>query len=116
MGGAPLAESLSDGILIREDSVGEGLIHHVRDETWKIKNRGKPDEERVLDDPGVPDKRLLVIESEMARMLKAMNRDGNPLSDVRILQDRDRLLAIMKDGSFHKKPAGERRAARVAAE
>ncbi|MFO1055445.1 MAG: amidohydrolase family protein [Dongiaceae bacterium] len=42
--------------------------------------------------------------------------DGNPLSDVRILQDRDRLLAIMKDGSFHKKPAAERRAARVAAE
>ena len=42
--------------------------------------------------------------------------DGNPLSDVRILQDRDRLLAIMKDGSFHKDWKGERRAARVAAE
>ncbi len=42
--------------------------------------------------------------------------DGNPLADVRILQDRDRLLAIMKDGSFHKDWKGERKAARVAAE
>ena len=42
--------------------------------------------------------------------------DGNPLSDVRILQDRDRLLAIMKDGSFHKDWKGERKTARVAAE
>ena len=42
--------------------------------------------------------------------------DGNPLSDVRILQDRDRLLAIMKDGSFHKDWPGERKSARVAAE
>ncbi|MFE2431039.1 amidohydrolase family protein [Streptomyces sp. NPDC059373] len=31
--------------------------------------------------------------------------DGDPLDDIRILQDRDRLLAIMKDGRFHKAPA-----------
>ncbi len=31
--------------------------------------------------------------------------DGNPLDDVRILQDRAKLLAIMKDGVFHKQPA-----------
>jgi imidazolonepropionase-like amidohydrolase len=30
--------------------------------------------------------------------------DGDPLADVAILQDRDRLLAIMKDGAFHKAP------------
>ncbi|MDQ0470365.1 metal-dependent hydrolase family protein [Labrys wisconsinensis] len=30
--------------------------------------------------------------------------DGDPLANVRILQERDRLLAIMKDGKFHKKP------------
>lgn len=30
--------------------------------------------------------------------------DGDPLSDVRILQNQDRLLAIMKDGKFHKAP------------
>ncbi len=29
--------------------------------------------------------------------------DGNPLADIRILQDRDRRLAIMKDGVFHKR-------------
>jgi imidazolonepropionase-like amidohydrolase len=31
--------------------------------------------------------------------------DGDPLDDIRIVQDRDRLLAIMKDGRFHKAPA-----------
>ena len=30
--------------------------------------------------------------------------DGDPLTDVRILQNKDRLLAIMKDGKFHKAP------------
>jgi imidazolonepropionase-like amidohydrolase len=30
--------------------------------------------------------------------------DGDPLADIRILQDRDRILAIMKDGEFHKRP------------
>lgn len=30
--------------------------------------------------------------------------DGDPAADVSILQDRSRLLAIMKDGAFHKRP------------
>lgn len=30
--------------------------------------------------------------------------DGDPVANVRVLQDRDRLLAIMKDGKFHKQP------------
>jgi imidazolonepropionase-like amidohydrolase len=30
--------------------------------------------------------------------------DGDPIADVRILQDKNRLLAIMKDGVFHKDP------------
>ncbi len=30
--------------------------------------------------------------------------DGDPLRDVRILQERSRLVAIMKDGKFHKAP------------
>jgi len=30
--------------------------------------------------------------------------DGDPLQDVSLLQDQDRLLAIMKDGEFHKQP------------
>jgi imidazolonepropionase-like amidohydrolase len=30
--------------------------------------------------------------------------DGNPLANVKLLQDANRLLAIMKDGQFHKQP------------
>ena len=42
--------------------------------------------------------------------------DGNPLSDVSMLRDKSRLLAIMKDGAFHKRPPARRAAQRVAAE
>jgi len=31
--------------------------------------------------------------------------DGDPLSDLRILEDAQKLLAIMKGGAFHKRPA-----------
>jgi imidazolonepropionase-like amidohydrolase len=31
--------------------------------------------------------------------------DGDPLADLRILQDKNRLLAIMQNGAFHKAPA-----------
>jgi imidazolonepropionase-like amidohydrolase len=31
--------------------------------------------------------------------------DGDPLADITLLQDRDRLAAIMKDGKFHKEPS-----------
>jgi imidazolonepropionase-like amidohydrolase len=30
--------------------------------------------------------------------------DGDPVADVRILQDKARILAIMKDGKFHRAP------------
>jgi imidazolonepropionase-like amidohydrolase len=45
----------------------------------------------------------LVREGYLADLLLV---DGNPLNDIGILQDRDRLVAIMKDGRFHKAPAG----------
>ncbi|HUC16719.1 MAG TPA: amidohydrolase family protein [Acetobacteraceae bacterium] len=35
--------------------------------------------------------------------------DGDPLAEIGILQDRDRLIAIMKGGSFHKPPPTARR-------
>jgi imidazolonepropionase-like amidohydrolase len=41
--------------------------------------------------------------------------DGDPSSDIKILQDPDRLLAIMKDGRFHKQPAARSQAAKSAA-
>jgi hypothetical protein len=49
-------------------STGEGLIHAVRDPAG--------------DDPGVSDKRLLVVEPEFARPLRVARRDGNILPDV----------------------------------
>ena len=42
--------------------------------------------------------------------------DGDPLADIRILQDRTRLLGIMKDGAFHKRPAARAGRQRLAAE
>ncbi|MBT5899023.1 MAG: amidohydrolase family protein, partial [Rhodospirillaceae bacterium] len=42
--------------------------------------------------------------------------DGNPLADISILQDADRLRGIMKDGAFHKDPADHPAAGQVAAE
>jgi imidazolonepropionase-like amidohydrolase len=30
--------------------------------------------------------------------------DGDPISNIRVLQDKSRILAIMKDGKFHKEP------------
>jgi imidazolonepropionase-like amidohydrolase len=31
--------------------------------------------------------------------------DGDPLADITVLQDKSRILAVMKDGSFHRAPA-----------
>jgi imidazolonepropionase-like amidohydrolase len=35
--------------------------------------------------------------------------DGDPLTDIELLQDRDAILMIMKDGAMHKAPAGAAR-------
>jgi hypothetical protein len=65
---------------------GEGLIHFVRDPMYKVvdvKEKGRVvGQETVMGDPGEADKRLMVVETEMGRPLKAMNRDTNTLSDV----------------------------------
>ena len=42
--------------------------------------------------------------------------DGNPLTRIELLQDRDNLIAIMKDGSFHKAPVARGAEHREAAE
>jgi hypothetical protein len=56
-------------------SSGEGLIHAVRDPSRMTDPaKGK------VDDPGVKDKRLFVLESEFASPLKVMEREGNTLS------------------------------------
>lgn len=49
---------------------------------------------------GMPDELGIVREGALADLLLV---DGDPLADVALLQDRGRLLAIMKDGAFHKR-------------
>ncbi len=47
----------------------------------------------------------MIKEGFLADMLLV---DGDPIANVRVLQDHDRLLAIMKDGKFHKPPQQRR--------
>jgi hypothetical protein len=64
-------------------SSGEGLIWAIRDEIYKTVIDKKTGESQVfLEDAGEPDKRLLLIESEFGRALKAMQREANTLSAV----------------------------------
>jgi hypothetical protein len=80
---APWSERISTGA-----SSGEGLIWEVRDEieeTRKARKDEDGDEHGFvteLADIGVEDKRLLVIEPELASVLERMQRDGNTLSAV----------------------------------
>jgi hypothetical protein len=97
LGGEPSWHScLASGL-----STGEGLIAAVRDPTYKVhhvKQRGRVvDTQNVLDDPGVVDKRLLVVESEFGRSLRAMQREGNTLSPVlRLAWDGDSLSVLTR--------------------
>lgn len=67
-------------------STGEGLIWQVRDpitQRQPIKEKGRVvDYEEVEIDPGVADKRLLVIEPEFVNVLKVASRQGNTLSPI----------------------------------
>ncbi len=71
-------------------SSGEGLIWAVRDPIEKIepikeKIDGRlqvVDYQTVMTDPGVADKRLLVVEQEFAAALKVAGREGSTLSPV----------------------------------
>ena len=50
---------------------------------------------------GMGDELGLIREGYLADLLLV---DGDPLRNVRILEDKDNLIAIMKDGKFHKSP------------
>jgi len=66
-------------------SSGEGLIWQVRDAVSDT-------------DPGIEDKRLLILESEFANILRVMTRDGNTLSRViRDSWDRGNLATMTKN-------------------
>lgn len=71
-------------------SSGEGVAYHVRDPLLTT-GRGQ-------DDPGILDKRLLVIESEFASPLKAASREGNILSaTIRQAWDNGNLSTLTKN-------------------
>jgi Protein of unknown function (DUF3987) len=75
-------------------SSGEGLINAVRDEVVKWDTKSKRFE---TIDPGIDDKRLMVIEPEFAGALSAMERHGNTLSPVlRNAWDGQRLQTLTK--------------------
>jgi Protein of unknown function (DUF3987) len=57
-------------------STGEGLVRAVRDPSEDKDDDGTPI------DPGVSDKRLLVIEAELGAPLRAAQREGNTLSAI----------------------------------
>jgi hypothetical protein len=65
-------------------SSGEGLIWSVRDPIKKrerVKEKGEAARyEEVEADPGIDDKRLLILEPEFANVLKQTERQGNTLS------------------------------------
>ncbi len=67
-------------------SSGEGLIWAVRDSIEKTEpireKRTVVGYQTVIEDPGVQDKRLLVIEEEFASVLQRARREGNTLSAV----------------------------------
>jgi hypothetical protein len=64
---------------------GEGLIFAVRDAVTRqerIREQGQVRHEAVEADPGIEDKRLLVLEPEFANVLKHTERIGNTVSEI----------------------------------
>ncbi len=64
---------------------------------------------------------IMMMANELGQIKEGFLADillvqGNPLTDVSILQDADSLVGIMKDGSFHKDPADHMAAGQAAAE
>jgi hypothetical protein len=53
---------------------GEGLVYFVRDPSEKVNDEGEPL------DPGVADKRMLVVEEEFSQVLRVLRRESNTLS------------------------------------
>lgn len=79
-------------------SSGEGLIWAVRDEQREIKADKDGTEREIITVEGVEDKRLTVIESELASTLRVLRREGNTLSPlVRKAWDDGRLQSLTKN-------------------
>jgi|GEM_PF-1353392 hypothetical protein len=79
---------------------GEGLIYQVRDPEigFDVKKQAE-----IIADPGVKDKRLLIIEEEFVSILKVIQRQGNTLSDVlRKAWDGNETLRTLAKNSHNK--------------
>jgi imidazolonepropionase-like amidohydrolase len=61
---------------------------------------------------GMGDELGMIKEGYLADLLLV---DGDPVANVRVLQDKDRLLAIMKDGKFYKRPPMQEQRRRLTA-
>jgi hypothetical protein len=74
-------------------SSGEGIIHAIRDPVWAMRKG-------VLEmtDPGIDDKRLMLVEHEFFGVLTVLKREGNTLS--RVVRDawdcREKLMTLTK--------------------
>jgi hypothetical protein len=83
-------------------SSGEGIIHVVHDGIYVNErvSAGKgqpPTYERVLKEPAIADKRLLVMEQELAAAFSVMRREGNTLQSVlRLAWDSRKLQTLVK--------------------
>ena len=82
-------------------SSGEGVIWAVRDPIMGREKQGKGASAQYVEceiDAGVADKRLMVLESEFANVLRVMGREGNTLSRViRDGWDRGNLAVMTKN-------------------
>ena len=75
-------------------STGEGLIARVRDPEYQENKKG----ETELVHAGAKDKRLLIVEEEFSRPLRAMERSSNTLPSVmRQAWDGDRLSILTRE-------------------
>jgi hypothetical protein len=96
------AERIAGGL-----ASGEGPLWAVRDPIYKtVKKKGTnplDDDEWVeeLADPGVSDKRLLVVENELARVFDVIARSGSTLSaTLRSLWDGGTVSSLSKNAPF----------------
>ena len=71
-----------DNRVVNGASSGEGLLYAVRDRVERnVTNEGRGSVSTAIDE-GVDDKRLMVVEKEMASVLRIAKREGNILSST----------------------------------
>jgi len=76
-------------------SSGEGFINEVRDPVEKYDTKEKQFE---IIDPGIPDKRLMIVEPEFAGALSVAERHGNTLSPlIRQAWDGNKLATLTRN-------------------